>query len=408
MKIDRDRFLEEGYLTVREAIPLSQLEAVREAYELLVGYQREIWALERKPDDPPGGEWEIARQPRLHLNAISPRLTGLLDRIDGRTIKAIEAWMFENIHGVSSELLGVADAALTDMMLMCNPVRDHGPAKWHRDMYPPTTAPVQGYCNDILEGGPRYVQWNISLYDDDVLCVIPGSHIRPNAPEEDALIAADPHQPLPDMVRTDLKAGDGVVYILPILHWGSNYTTTKRRCIHGGFSSFTRHPDLRFTEFLAPEGQETFRRWTQRSETMQDRTEAAMRAFANGDSQGFQDALERLHPGRGTKGRDLSTVYLSKAAAWINDLKGTDTEFQPESIRNQRPRAHPITLYWGEEFAVRFTTEEARLMWERFSEVDLLIREEELQFAPGFQGGESHYQFVEMPDSSAFDELIGD
>ena len=91
MRIDRDRFLEAGYLTVREAIPLSQLEEVREAYELLVDYQREIWARERKPDDPPGGEWDIARQPRLHLNPISPSLTGLLDRIDGRTIKAIEA-----------------------------------------------------------------------------------------------------------------------------------------------------------------------------------------------------------------------------------------------------------------------------------------------------------------------------
>ena len=78
MKIDRDRFLEEGYLTVREAIPQSQLEAVREAYELLVSYQRKIWVRERKPDDPPGGEWEIARQPRLHLSPISPRLTGLL------------------------------------------------------------------------------------------------------------------------------------------------------------------------------------------------------------------------------------------------------------------------------------------------------------------------------------------
>ena len=407
MKIDRDRFLEEGYLTVREAIPPSQLEGVREAYELLVSHQREIWARERKPDDPPGGEWEIARQPRLHLNAISPRLTGLLDRIDGGTIKAIEAWMFENIHGVSSELLGVADAAVTDMMLMCNPVRDHGPAKWHRDMYPPTTAPVQGYCNDILEGGPRYVQWNISLYNDDVLCVIPGSHIRPNAPEEDARIAADPHQALPNLVRTDLKAGDGVVYILPILHWGSNYTTTKRRCIHGGFSTFTRHPDLRFTEFLPPERREMFRRWTQRSETMKDCTEAAMRAFANRDSKGYQDALDQLHPGRGPKGRDLSTVYLSKAVGWINDLK-TDADTPREPSRNQKPRAHPITLYWGEEFADRFSRDEARRMWDRFSQVDELMREETLQYAPGFQGRESYYQFIDMPDSDAFDELIGD
>ena len=400
MKIDRDRFLEEGYLIVREAIPPDQLEAVRRAYETLVDYQREIWARERGADDPPGGEWEIARQPRLNLNR-----AGIIDRIDERSIMAIEAWLFEKIQEVSSVLLDVPDAAVTDMMMMCNPVRHHGPAKWHRDMYPPISAPLAGYNNDILEAGPRYVQWNISLYDDDVLCVVPGTHIRPNTAEEDAGIGVDPAEPLPGMVRTNLKAGDGVVYILPILHWGSNYSTRLRRCMHSGFSTFTQYPDLSFVEFLPAHGQHLFRGWAGRSEEMKDQTEFAMRKFADGDAKGYSAALERLHPGRGTKGRDLTTVYLSKAAAWIDDIKQSGGESPPGF--NHRQQAHPITLYWGEEFASRFTPDVARKIWDRFSLVDALIREDTPQYAPGFQGGESHYRFIEMPESAAFDAVIG-
>ncbi|SVE11455.1 uncharacterized protein METZ01_LOCUS464309 [marine metagenome] len=37
MTNNRDRFLEDGYLIVREAIPPDELEAVRTAYEVLVG-----------------------------------------------------------------------------------------------------------------------------------------------------------------------------------------------------------------------------------------------------------------------------------------------------------------------------------------------------------------------------------
>ena len=86
--------------------------------KLLVERQKVIWARERGPQDPPGGAWETSAQPRLNLEALA-------SQIDAQTVSAVEVWLHENMQGVSSRLLGVEDAAVTEMMLMCNPVRDH-------------------------------------------------------------------------------------------------------------------------------------------------------------------------------------------------------------------------------------------------------------------------------------------
>ena len=298
MKLNRDEFLETGYLIVKEAVPRDKLERVRQAYETLVDHQRENWKAERAENDPPGGVWETAPQPRLQLSR-----QPLVNQIDQETAPAVEVWLEENIHGVSTELLDVADGTGTEMMMMCNPIRDHGPAKWHRDHHPIDTAPLQGYIDDILEGGPRYVQWNIPLYDDSVLWVIPGSHLRLNTPEENELLLADPCRPLPNSVQTHLKAGDGVVYILPILHWGSNYSPKMRRTIHGGFSTHTSIDDLSFTNYISPQAQEAFARWNNRSEQMKQHTEDALRAVLSGDGTAYLSALDNLHPWRAEKGR---------------------------------------------------------------------------------------------------------
>ena len=125
MKLNRDEFLETGYLIVKEAVPRDKLERVRQAYETLVDRQRENWKAERAENDPPGGVWETAPQPRLQLSR-----QPLVNQIDQETAPAVEVWLEENIHGVSTELLDVADGAVTEMMMMCNPVRNHGPAKW--------------------------------------------------------------------------------------------------------------------------------------------------------------------------------------------------------------------------------------------------------------------------------------
>lgn len=402
MQIDRKRFLEEGYLIVREAIPPDELESVRAAYETMVERQKKIWAEDRGPNDPPGGVWETSAQPRLNIG-------GMAEHLDSETIKTVETWLYDNIQGVSSALLDVPDAGVTEMMLMCSPVRDHGTGGhrgWHRDLYPPYCAPLKGYLDDIRENGPRYIQWNIPLYDDNVLWVVPGSHIRVNTPEEDAQLLENDHVPVPGGVQTHLKAGDGVVYILPILHWGSNYSARLRRTVHGGFSIYNQYRDRRFFDLLSLEARAQFDGWTQRSEDMKDHTEAALRAALSGDAPAYHAALDRLHPGRGPKGKALTTVYLSKTAKRINDLKQPDFDSLAAQDKAWAVQNHPITLQWGADFADRFSAGEAAQIWDRFKQVDALIRSETQQFSPSFQGEKSYYNFIDMPDEDVLYDFL--
>ena len=403
MKIDRDRFLEEGYVVLRNVIPVEELDALRASYEILVERQKAIWAQERKPDDPPGGVWETSAQPRLLLHH-SP----LVDLINEDTASAVEIWLHENTQGASSELLGVSDAAVTEMMLMCNPVRDRGPAHWHRDLYPPYGAPLQGYVDDIIEAGPRYVQWNLCLYDDDVLCVIPGSHARLNTKRENEQLRTNRSIPFPGSVQTHLNAGDGVAYILPILHWGSNYSTKMRRTIHGGFSTFTQYGNQNYMKYLSTSAQETFERWIQRSEQMITHTESAFRAAIEKDAAAYHASLEKLHPGRGEKGKMLSTVYLSKIVKRVYDCKHPNFDNLPQETRDSAIRSHPITLQWGLPLANRFSFEQARKLWNRFKSVDARIQSEVETAAPGYENRPSRYHFNEMPtDFSVQDFTAG-
>ncbi len=393
MHVNRTQFLEEGYLVLREVVPPEELAALRESYELLVSRQREIWAKERAPDEPPGGVWENSPQPRLLLSR-----EPLASLVDEKTANAVEIWAHENTQGVSSELLGVEDAGVTEMMLMCNPVRDRGPAAWHRDHHPIDTAPLQGYIDDIVEAGPRYVQWNLSLYDDNVLWVLPGSHLRVNTEAENQQLLADPRAPLHGGVQTHLNAGDGVVYILPVLHWGSNYSRKMRRTIHGGFSEFTSYPAFDYVDCLAPGVQAMFDRWDERSSQLQVWTENALRAVIDKDADAYHTALDNMHPSRGEKGTLLSTVFLCKAACFVALAHGCEIADIPDDFRNRGKSSHAITLNWGPAFAEEwFTRDEASLLWKRFQPLDARLKTDEEHFSPGFQSGPMRYYFNEMP-----------
>ena len=401
MKVNRIQFMEEGYLVLREVVPPKELEALRESYELMVSRQRDIWARERASHNPPGGVWETSPQPRLNLG--NDPLAGL---VDDKTASAIEIWAHENMQGVSSELLGEADAGVTEMMLMCNPVRDCGPAAWHRDHHPIDTAPLQGYIDDIVETGPRYVQWNLSLYDDSVLWVLPGSHLRANSEAENQQLLADPKVPLPAAVQTHLNAGDGVVYILPILHWGSNYSRKMRRTIHGGFSNHTYYQTFDYIDYLSPEVQDMFHRWNERSDQMKVWTGNAIRAVIDKRPDAYHAALEKLHPDRGEKGKMLSTVFLCKAACFVAQMHGCELTDIPDDLKNRGKGFHAITLNWGPPFAERFTKEEAAIVWERFKPLDALLKTDEEQYLPGFQSGPMHYYFNEMPTNFGVADFI--
>ena len=407
MEIDRKQFMEQGYLVLREIIPPERLEQLRADFETLVDRQRRVWAQERGPDDPPGGAWDTLPQPRL-----SPY--NLL--IDEETASTVEVWLQENTLGVSRQLFSEPEAVgMAGMMLMCSPVRDHGPARWHRDVHPIDMAPLSGLQNDLLENGPKYLQWNIPLYDDDVLWVVPGSHRRVNTETEDRELLADPRQPLTGGIPVELKAGDGVVYVNYMLHWGSNYSTKIRRTIHGGHTIFPYYPDMSFSEHLPAEARALFREWDRRSAALQDSTEAALRAVLNGDAAAYDGALEALQPGVGEHGKMLLSIYLCKAALHLQVVKHrgakTNGASDPlagitEDYRSRSSRPHSISINWGPQFADRFTVEEAAGLHTRFATLDGKLKAKEDHFAPGFQSSPMRYYFNEMPADFGLGEFI--
>ena len=239
-----------------------------------------------------------------------------------------------------------------------------------------------------------------------MLWVLPRSHLRVNTEQENARLLADPRVPLPGSVQTHLNAGDGVVYILPILHWGSNYSPKMRRTIHGGFSNYTHYETLCYSEYLAPDIQEKFQRWQARSTEMQHATESALRAAMENDAEGYVEALKTLHPERRSKGQMLSTVFLSKAACFIAAAHRHKLPDIPPELLSRGSTQHAITLNWGPQFAERFTHSEAALLWKRFQPLDSRLKSDEERYLPGFQSGPMRYFFNEMPTNYGLPDLI--
>ena len=228
MLADAQQLIKDGFVILPQVVPPEQLLELRQIFERLVDRQRQIWQTERQAGDPPSGEWDKGAQPRL---------SNFQRLIDDETAAAVEFCLHENTLGTSQRLMQAPAAIPCGLMLMCSPQRDHGPAAWHRDIHPIDQVPLEGLALDLLANGAGNIQWNIPLYDDDVLWVVPGSHRRVNTVEENQQLRQDPRQPLPNSIPVQLQAGDGVAYTNMILHWGSDYSTRLRRTIHLGYRS---------------------------------------------------------------------------------------------------------------------------------------------------------------------------
>ena len=130
---------------------------------------------------------------------------------------------------------------------------------------------------------------------------------------------------------------------------------------------------------------------------MKQHTDSALRAVLAGDGAAYLSALDGLHPERGEKGRILSTVFLCKAALAIRLHKDLPLQGIAEDLQRRVLGKHPITLNWGPKFADRFTPDEARLLWDRFSPLEDLLQADEEHFVPGFQAVPMKHYFNEMP-----------
>ncbi|KAL2162241.1 hypothetical protein VTH06DRAFT_7154 [Thermothelomyces fergusii] len=107
--------------------------------------------------------------------------------------------------------------------------------RWHRDDIPATASAEEEAARLGLRGQPgqpyTHTQWNLALYDDDSLVVVPGSHARPRTAAERA---AGPYEDsLPGQVRVALRPGDVVFYDNNILHRGVYDPRRERLTLHG-------------------------------------------------------------------------------------------------------------------------------------------------------------------------------
>ena len=399
MKVDRDQFMDQGYLIFRNLIPPDRLESMRASCETMLERQKVNWARERGPDDPPGGEYEKVRQPRVMM-----KRPGL---IDAKTANVVEEfWVADETLEIASQLLCEPEPCITEMMMMCNPVRDWpGGTGWHRDIHPVDMAPLDALTADLIENGPRYTQWNVPLYDDSVLWVIPESHRRRNTEQENAELLKDRAAPVTGGIPVELNAGDGVIYINYLNHTGSNYTTKKRRTLHGGHAIYGTYPETGFVDSLAPWARERFESYAARGECMKDATEEALRAVIAKDEPAYRAALEALQPDAGPHGRTTLTIYLSKVALQMRILK--DPDHGPrDDLHRWVEGEHAITLNWGPDFTARFTAEEAATLWSRFKGMDAALQSDVDVFEPAFQARPMRYYFNELPDGIDTESFI--
>ena len=381
MKVNQQQLLDDGFIILREVVPPAQLDDLRASVEVLVDRQKALAIRDRKPDEPPGGVWEVSAQPRVTIDTV----------VDEATANTVEFCLHENTLGVSHQLMQVSSAGsgngdvetgITQMEVLCSGVHDYGATDWHRDIDCMEQAPLCGLQTDLVENMPGYVQWNIALYDDDVLWVVPDSHRRPDTDEQNHQLLIDPCVPLPGGVQVKLKAGDGVVYPNIIMHWGSNYTTKLRRTIHLGYRAFgtdifpyAHHyywdGGLAFTKRLSPEVQTRFERFAELHTQERDQIESAFRATLSTDAAAFRHRVAILHPGE--RGRMVCVMLLARLAGKIYKLKSTETANLPQ-LERARAVAGPADYSFYEDFARRFSFAEANTLRQRFSKLSARLQ----------------------------------
>ncbi|MAG34722.1 MAG: hypothetical protein CL878_00510 [Dehalococcoidia bacterium] len=366
MQVNPQQWVDNGYIILPQVVPPDRLESLRASHEKLVDRQHQIWAGELEWDEPIGMDYK-AKQPRVVLNSV----------VDADTADTVAFCLHDNTLGVSRQIMQAPQASPTAMFFMCNPKTDHGPDGWHRDIGGGRQAPLRGLQEDMLANTPASVQWNIPLYDDDVLWIVPGSHRRANTPEEDRQLAENRRVPLPGGMQVKLKAGDGVVYSNMILHWPSLYSTKLRRVIHLGYRPFGGqvYPysayfywNLRFTRHLSPAARSQFERFAQLSAQELDHVEAFFRAVLAKDEAALDAQLTVLHPGEAE--RIVCVVLLSRLATKIHELHRPEIASLPHNERAKAVGDQRTSLYLAEDIARRFSAEEVAQLKQRFASLE--------------------------------------
>ena len=267
----KEQLMREGYVIVRDIIPPDELERLRESVDTIIDKA------------PP-----------------SSRVT-VTEWVDKQTANAVEFYFDDRTLDFSRKLMEAPDVAPLGMWVLC-----HSGTGWHRDIHPIDMAPLDGLQEDIRLNGPPYLQWNLALYDDSYLHVIPRSHLRRNTEAESKMERRMGVVPLPGEITVDLKAGDGVVYINGILH-SATPNSDDRSGEH--FILDTNHlvpkdsrifscPDTMGVEFvghLSPGAAEKCHHFEALHAKRHNDIAFTLRAILEKDADTFTEGLHRIH-----------------------------------------------------------------------------------------------------------------
>ncbi|TLD28492.1 hypothetical protein PspLS_03641 [Pyricularia sp. CBS 133598] len=229
----RESLERDGFVVIPQALGSEQLAKLREAASEVerlaraggwphirtVGKQFPPWP--SKPNDEEGGIWGV--QSLLHPD------------MPGRD-EFVRLYFSETILGPARELMGESGGqGCSDedlVMELLNMLVRPGKAfelRWHRDDIGPDATDEEELWR--LSEPAWHAQWNLALWDDDSLILVPGSHARARTPRERSV---GPYETgLEGEMRVRLRAGDVAFYNNNIFHRGAYDPTKERLTIHG-------------------------------------------------------------------------------------------------------------------------------------------------------------------------------
>lgn len=224
-----DRLNRDGFVVIPSAITPDQLATLRAATADVTALARagnwpSVRTLPKQFPPWPRNSPEVAREHGIW------GVQGLMHPDLPHSATFVATYFSDAVVGPTRELLrcGDDDLVMELFNLLVRPDADFE-LRWHRDDIPASATP-----DEELErlGKPAFsAQWNLALYDDASLIVVPGSHRRARTEVERA---ADPFEKdMPDQLVVELKAGDVVFYNNNILHRGAYKSSVERMTLHG-------------------------------------------------------------------------------------------------------------------------------------------------------------------------------
>ncbi|EXJ79872.1 hypothetical protein A1O3_08157 [Capronia epimyces CBS 606.96] len=219
-----DALSRDGFVTIPNLIPPQLLLALKACSKYTTDRARQgKWPYVRTVPKqyPPWQEWK----PGDNIWGIQHLLHADMNVRD----TFAELYFSDEVLSVVKELLGLKDDPNGDeklvmelFNLLVSPAQHQDfELSWHRDDIRPDVTPEEEerLLQEKSPGGQQlHAQYNIALFQDSSLIVIPGSHRRVRTETERAAAPYEPH--LPAQLVVELQPGDAVFYDSNILHRG--------------------------------------------------------------------------------------------------------------------------------------------------------------------------------------------